>query len=104
MKVIVKALPVLYACAGCPEFGFAAPRVAQRLDGQGLAEAAWLGKVPRSAAVTARYPIYSLDACDRNCAREWAEAQGAEVERAFVLAPAERDDPEGAAARIAAAL
>ena len=53
VKVIVKALPVLYACAGCPEYGFAAPRVAQALDELGLAEAAWLGKVPRSAAVTA---------------------------------------------------
>ncbi len=104
MRVIVKALPVLYTCAGCPEFGYAAPRVAQRLDERGLAEAAWLGKVPRSAAVTSRFPIFSLDACDKGCARQWAEDQGAKVERAFVLGPLDRDDPEGAAGRIAAVL
>lgn len=104
MKVIVKALPVLYACAGCPEFGFAAPRVAQALDERRLAEAAWLGKVPRSAAVSSRFPIFTLDACHKNCARDWVEAQGEIVQRAFVLDPLERDDPERAAERIAAVL
>jgi uncharacterized metal-binding protein len=93
---------VLYACAGCPQFGYAAPRVARALDDRGLAEAVWLGKAP--ARFTGRYPIYSLDACEKRCASDWVRAHGARVQRAFVLEPHERDDIAAALARIAPVL
>ena len=100
----MKPLGMLYACAGCPEFGYAAPRVAQRVEQRGLAEAAWLGTAARAAAVSTRFPLYALDACAKGCAREWAEAQGAAIEASFVLDPLERDDPDRAAERLAAVL
>jgi uncharacterized metal-binding protein len=98
----VRPLPVLYACKGCPAYGYSAPRVAQGLDRRGLVEAVWLGEA--SDAVTGRYPIYALDACAERCAADWVHAHGRRVERAFVLQAAERDDPEAAVERIAAAL
>lgn len=100
--VTVRALPVLYACQGCPEYGYAAPRVAEALDRLGCVEAAWLG-VP-TEGVTSRFPIMTLDACPKRCAAAWVEARGRRVQRAFVLEPAERDQPDAALARIAAAL
>ena len=101
-RVVLKPLPVLYACAGCPEFGYAAPRVAAALDRLGLAEAVCLAAPPER--VTGRYPILTLDACDRNCGRDWVHARGRRVQRTFVLQPVERDDPTAAVERIAAAL
>jgi uncharacterized metal-binding protein len=98
--MIVWPLPVLYACAGCREFGYAAPRVARELDRRGLVEAIWLGSAP--PRVTGRYPILALDACGKGCAAQWARERGGAVQRAFVLEPGERDDLEAASARIAA--
>lgn len=100
--MVVKALPVLYACAGCAQFGYAAPRVAQALNERGLAQAVWLGEAQKR--ITGRYPIFSLDACDKSCASGWVHAHGARVQRAFVLEPQERDDPAAAVKRIAAML
>lgn len=103
MKYVVKPFPVLYACAGCREYGYAAPRVAQRLDEQGLVHAVWLGEVPQPH-LARRFPIFTVEACERNCARDWVERQGGQVERTIVLDPLDRVDPERAAARIAATL
>src|SRR5688500_15198845 len=100
--MLIKPLPVLYACACCPRYGYAARRVARALAQRGLAEAIWLGDAP--ARVTGRYPIYSLDACDERCASDWVHARGAAVERAFVLEPHERDDITAATECIATAL
>ena len=100
--MIVRPLPVLYACAGCREFGYAAPRVARALDGMGVAESVWLGDNP--PRVTGRYPIVTLDACERGCARDWVWKKDASVQCAFFLEPHERDDPQAAAARIAGEL
>jgi uncharacterized metal-binding protein len=102
LSSVVRPLPVLYACAGCRQFGFAAPRVARALDERGLAESVWLGEAPQR--ITGRYPIFSLDACDKRCASGWAHAHGATVQRAFTLAPLERDDPAAALERIAAVM
>jgi uncharacterized metal-binding protein len=90
---------VLYACAGCSEYGYAAPRVARALDERGLAEAHWLGDAPER--VSERYPLLALDGCPKRCAREWVHAQGAAVQCALLLSPHERDDLQAAAERIA---
>jgi uncharacterized metal-binding protein len=95
---LVRPLPVLYACAGCREFGNAAPRVAQALDERGVAQAIWLGTAPPQ--VSGRYPIFTLDACDKGCALEWVYQRGRSVQRALALQPIERDAPELATARI----
>jgi uncharacterized metal-binding protein len=102
MSFVVWPMPVLYACAGCAEFGYAAPRVARALDERGLVEAIWLGRA--RLRVTGRYPILSLDACEKRCAREWVCERGGTVALALVLDPLERDAPEVAIARIAARL
>lgn len=100
--IAVRALPVLYACAGCNKFGYAAPRVARALDERGLVEAIWLGAAQRG--VTGRYPIFTLDACEEGCARKWVRERGGSAQRAFALEPLERDDPQTATARIAGEL
>jgi uncharacterized metal-binding protein len=102
MRFVATPLPVLYVCAGCREYGYAAPRVAQALDQRGLAQAIWLGSA--QAGVSGRYPVFSLDACEKGCARQWARERCGSVERAFILEPQERDDPQKATARIAAEL
>lgn len=99
MRFVATPLPVLYACHGCPEFGYAAPRVAQGLDAAGLAQAIWLGSA--QTGVSGRYPVFTLDACDKGCARQWARERCGSVERAFELQPLERDAPDKAIARIA---
>ena len=99
MKVQLRTLPVAYACAGCPEFGYAAPRVARELEVAGRVEMVWLG-LPR-ISVTARWPVFSIDACERGCAKRWLEERGLQVQRAFVLEPLERLEPHLGAERIA---
>lgn len=101
MGIVLRPLPLVYACAGCAEFGFAAPRVGQRLEQLGRAQMAWLGA--RHPPLTSRWPVYSLDACERGCARAWLAERRIAVQGALVLSPLERLDPEGAADRIAAA-
>lgn len=98
-RLSVRPFPVLYACAGCREFGYAAPRVARALDERGLAEAHWLGDAPER--VSGRYPIVTLDACPKRCARDWVHAQGVAEQCAFLLSPRERDDVQAALERIA---
>lgn len=100
---VLRPLPVMYACAGCTEYGYAAPRVAQMLEARGLVQTIWLGALRPSDATT-RFPLLSLDACGKACAREWVEARGGRLQCAVLLSPQERDDLEGAAARIAASL
>lgn len=101
MRYVLRPLPVLYACEGCPQFGYAAPRVAQGLDRAGKAEMCWLGS--RGPKPIARYPVYSLDACERRCARRWLEERGVQVQRAILLSPADRVDTGRAIERLAAA-
>jgi uncharacterized metal-binding protein len=101
-RVVLRPLPVLYACSGCSELGYSAVRVARALDEQGVVEAIWLGDAP--LRVTGRYPIFTLDACGKGCARDWVRARGGRVEKAFALEPQERDVPEAATARLTAEL
>jgi uncharacterized metal-binding protein len=103
-SVVLRPLPVLYACAGCREFGYSAPRVGRALDERGVVECIWLGATPPPSTVSGRYPIMTLDACEKGCARNWVCEHGRSVERACYLQPQERDDPPTATARIAAEL
>jgi uncharacterized metal-binding protein len=79
----VRALPVVYACQGCPADGQAARDFAERLDRAGLVEAAWLGTpglVPKQ-----RYPIVALDGCAEGCALRWLAQRGAPADYHYVL-------------------
>lgn len=103
-SIVVRPLPVLYACTGCREFGYAAPRIARALDERGVAECIWLGATPPPSTVSGRYPLMTLDACEKGCARDWVSKRGRSVECAFVAEPHERDEPQAATARIVAEL
>jgi uncharacterized metal-binding protein len=103
VRVVVKPLPALYACEGCPEFGQIARDVGALLDRRGIAEMVWLGgrvgAAPDSKP-TSRFPIFALDGCTKACARRWLERYGVTAQRHFVLG--ELEDVEHAAERIAA--
>jgi uncharacterized metal-binding protein len=84
MRIVLRPLPVVYACQGCPEFGQAAREAGACLERAGAAELIWLGE-EREAWPTQRYPIFSLDACDKRCALHWLERHGVVPERSYVL-------------------
>ena len=95
MKVVVRPLPVVYACQGCPEFGERARQIGMLLDWKGVAETVWLG-APKPKHTT-RFPIIALDGCDKGCARAWLERHGVTAERSYVL----EDRTQAAAERMA---
>lgn len=100
--MVVRAFPVLYACAGCPEFGYLAGEVAAILDRGGLAEMVSLagaGIEPK-----ARFPIVALDGCDKACAQRWLESQGVRAERNYILTSYDPRSVQRAAHHIAADL
>ena len=105
--VIVKPVPVLIACQGCPAFGQAARHVARLLDQRRLVEGAWLGASEELPALRqktrSRFPIFCLDGCDKCCARAWV-TELVRPDRCFVLAQPEWTHIERAADRIAAEL
>lgn len=84
MGAIVRPLPVLYACQGCPEFGQAARDAGAALDRRGVVELIWLG-ASRDPKPVQRYPIFALDGCDKACALEWLRRRRVPVERSYVL-------------------
>jgi uncharacterized metal-binding protein len=86
-RVLVKPLPVLYACQGCPEFGQGAREAAVLVERAGLAETAWLG-TPRLEP-KARFPIFALDGCAEGCALRWLAQRGVRAERHYVLGSAD---------------
>jgi len=102
-RVVVKPLPVLYACQGCPEFGQIAREVGALLDRGGVAEMVWLGASPDLKPMR-RFPIFALDGCDKACALRWLEAHGTAAERSYVLADRSPGAAQRAAQRIAAEL
>jgi uncharacterized metal-binding protein len=84
VKVTLLALPVVYACQGCAQFGNAARDAGARLDRDGIAELVWLG-APGPRATT-RFPVWALDGCGKRCARRWLELHGVPVARSYVVA------------------
>ena len=77
---VVKLRPVLFACAGCPEHGYLAGQAANELDRRNLAERAPLSSQGLAKA-RSRFPIYTLEGCERACARQWLGAHGVGVQR-----------------------
>lgn len=86
MKVVLRPLPVLYACQGCAEFGQRAREHAAALDRNGRGQLIWLGAVRPDATATQRFPILALDGCGKGCARRWLAERGVVPDRHFVIA------------------
>jgi uncharacterized metal-binding protein len=84
MKVVLRPLPVAYACQGCAGYGEGAREAGARLDREGVAELVWLGSP--GASPTTRFPVWSLDACGKRCARRWLEQRGVPVEGSYLVA------------------
>jgi uncharacterized metal-binding protein len=84
VKKILRPLPVLYACSGCPEFGWAAREAGADLERRGSAQLVWLGTVapPKLAE---RFPILALDGCAKGCALAWLARHGIAPEQHYVL-------------------
>jgi uncharacterized metal-binding protein len=84
MKAVLRPLPVVFACRGCPEFGNRAAERAAELDRSGLAEACALDEVCLAKA-RSRYPVHALDGCSRGCALRWLAEHGIGAHRHEVL-------------------
>jgi uncharacterized metal-binding protein len=101
--VVVRPVPVLFACQGCPQFGDAAHEVASVLDARGFAEAAWLGGATAedqlASKARSRFPVYAIEGCAKRCACQWLAQHGVKAQRLFILA-APGDGAEAIAARI----
>jgi uncharacterized metal-binding protein len=87
---ILRPLPVLVACAGCPAHGDVAREAGAELDRAGKGELSWLGAADLDAIASkarSRWPVYALDACADGCARRWLERAGVQPQRCYVLEP-----------------
>lgn len=88
MRVVLKPLPVLVACAGCERHGHRAREAADLLDRRRQGESAWLGAADLALVATkarSRWPVFALDGCAEGCARAWLERTGVSPERAYIL-------------------
>jgi uncharacterized metal-binding protein len=85
MKIVLRPIPVVYACKGC-EHELAAQRVVAEVDRRGLAEGAVAGS--GSAKARSRYPVYVVEGCGKGCAAQWLAGHGVKPQRSFVLDPA----------------
>ena len=83
MRAVLRPLPVLYACQGCPQFGQTARDLGAKWAARGVAEMVWLGA---PAMPKHRYPTIALDGCAKACARAWLEQRGVTVDQGYVLA------------------
>lgn len=84
MRIVLRPLPVAYACQGCPEFGQRARDFAAALDRRGVAEMVWLGAA-REINPTQRYPVFAVDGCSKGCALQWLAQRGIVAERSYVV-------------------
>ena len=84
MKRILRPLPVLYACRGCPEFGWAAREIGAELERRGRAQLVWLGAAA-PAKLAERFPIHALDGCAKGCTLDWLSREGIVPERHYIL-------------------
>ena len=85
MGVVLRRIPVLFACRGC-ERDHVAQEVAAALDRRGVGEASVAGR--DSAKARGRYPVYTIEGCDKGCAESWLRGHGVVPQRRFVLDPA----------------
>jgi uncharacterized metal-binding protein len=84
VRFVLRPLPVLYACQGCPEFGNRARDVGALFDRAGAVEMVWLGR-GRDLEPTSRFPIFALDGCAQGCARRWLRDHGTAADQSFVI-------------------
>jgi uncharacterized metal-binding protein len=82
-RIIVRPLPVLYACQGCPEYGQRARDFAATQDRARLGEMVWLGAAGEITP-SQRYPVYAVDGCRKGCALRWLAEHGIIAERSYV--------------------
>jgi uncharacterized metal-binding protein len=90
MRMVVKVMPVLYACSGCSSAGQLASHVAHALDRQGLAEMSSIAGIgaddPQAVGkARSRFPIIAIDGCPMACARRCLARHGVEPARHYVL-------------------
>ena len=90
MTVVLRPLPVVFACRGCPEHGYKARDVAAVLERRSSAETVWLGaelgdEGPVVSKARSRYPIVALDGCGELCAQRWLAGYGVKPQRHVVL-------------------
>jgi uncharacterized metal-binding protein len=105
MTVVLRPMPVLFACQGCPEFGQTARDVGTILDQQRLAESHWIGAPAcnywqLTSTARSRFPVYALDGCAKHCTQHWLAGHGVRAQRHFTLA-ADGESASELAARIA---
>lgn len=97
----LRALPVVFACHGCAQYGDRAHEVASVLDAWGLAEASWLGagaaEDQLASKARSRFPVFVVEGCAKRCAGQWLAKHGARVQREFVLAAGPVSRPAGSA-------
>jgi uncharacterized metal-binding protein len=103
MGNILRALPVLYPCPGCPLWGETARDAARVLDGRRIAEMSRLDEVGLVKAKS-RFPVFAIDGCPTACARGWLERHGVKPHRGYILDGREAADAVLAADRITADL
>lgn len=84
MKLVLRPIPVVFACSGC-DLDLLARQAVAELDRRGLAEASVAGR--DSAKARARYPIFVVEGCDKGCAAQWLAGQGVKPQRSFILDP-----------------
>ena len=101
MKARVKLRPVLFACAGCPQHGYLAPQVAALLDARNVAELTPLSAQGVEKA-RARFPVFTLEGCERACARQWLGDYGVRPRRCDMLSDFHAADAGQLADEIAA--
>jgi uncharacterized metal-binding protein len=104
--VIVKPLPVLYACPGCASDGLTARRVAMALDQLGLAESCCIpaagGDFTCESRARSRYPVIAVDGCPEACTLRWLEGIGVTPQRRYVTTDFSLLEAEQIAQRLAA--
>lgn len=84
MHVVLRPLPVAYACQGCPEFGQRARDFAAALDRDRVAEMVWLGAA-KELTPTQRYPVFAVDGCGKGCALKWLAEHGVAAEDSYIV-------------------
>ena len=84
MRVVLRPLPVAYACQGCPEFGQRVCDFAAALDRDKMAEMVWLGAA-KELTPTQRYPVFAVDGCSKGCALKWLLEHGVAAEDSYIV-------------------
>ncbi len=84
MKVVLRPIPVVFACRGCG-LDTAARQAAAELDRRGEGEASLMGR--DAAKARSRFPIHAIEGCDKRCATQWLSSIGVRPQHVHVLDP-----------------